>query len=396
MLTFLYGLIDLPFWGYVAVTFALVQLMLLGVTLYLHRDQSHGGLVLHPALRHFFRFWLWFSTGTVTREWVAVHRRHHAFADRPGDPHSPVVFGLERVLSRGYELYVDAATDPQLVANYGRGTPDDWLERNLYSRFPKLGISLYILCQLVLFGVPAITMLAVQLVAQPLLAAGVINGLGHALGYRSFEMPNAATNIVPWGVLIAGEELHNNHHAFPSSPRFAVQWWEIDIGWLWICFFRALGLASVNRLAPKPTILRERGALDAATVQALFTNRMHVLRDYRRRVIRPVFREIRKQECGASGALRTPYLLIRDPALLDERSHQELRELLARHENLRVVLSFRDRLVRLWNETSSSHARALLQLRELCRDADRSGIPALRQFVERVSSYAPTRDQPLA
>jgi stearoyl-CoA desaturase (delta-9 desaturase) len=300
------------------------------------------------------------------------------------------VFGLSRVLSRGYELYVDAATDPKFFAYYGRGTPDDWLERNLYSRFPKVGISLYILCQLVLFGVPAITMLAVQLVAQPLLAAGVINGLGHALGYRSFEMPNAATNIVPWGVLIAGEELHNNHHAFPSSPRFSVQRWEIDIGWLWICFFRAFGLASVNRLAPKPTILREHGPLTAATVQALFTNRMHVLRDYHRRVIRPVFRELKKQERGGSIALRTPYLLIRDPALLDERSHQELRELLARHDNLRVVLSFRDHLLRLWNETSSSHARALVQLRALCRDAERSGIPALRQFVERVSSYSST------
>jgi stearoyl-CoA desaturase (delta-9 desaturase) len=388
-LTSLYGLISLSFWGYVAVTFALVPLMLLGVTLYLHRDQSHGGLVLHPALRHFFRFWLWFSSGTVTRQWVAVHRRHHAFADRPGDPHSPIVFGLKRVLSRGYELYVDAATDPKILANYGRGTPDDWLERNLYSRFPKVGLSLYISCQLVLFGVPAITMLAVQLVAQPLLAAGFINGLGHALGYRSFEMPNAATNIVPWGVLIAGEELHNNHHAFPSSPRFSVQRWEMDMGWLWICVFRALGLASVNRLAPKPTILREHGPPDATTVQALFTNRMHVLRDYRRHVIRPVFRELRKQERAESGALRTPYLLIRDPALLDERSHQELRELLARHENLRVVFRFRDHLVRLWNETSCSHARALVQLRELCRDAERSGIPALRQFVERVSSYAP-------
>jgi stearoyl-CoA desaturase (Delta-9 desaturase) len=177
-LTSLYGLVGLlPLWAYVTITFCLVQLMLLGVTLYLHRDQSHGGLVLHPALRHFFRFWLWFSSGTVTREWVAVHRRHHVFADRPGDPHSPVVFGLQRVLSRGYELYADAATNPQIVANYGRGTPDDWLEQNLYNRFRKLGIALFILSQLILFGVPAITMLAVQLVAQPLLAAGVINGL---------------------------------------------------------------------------------------------------------------------------------------------------------------------------------------------------------------------------
>jgi stearoyl-CoA desaturase (delta-9 desaturase) len=385
---FLYGLISLPLWGYVVITFALVQLMLLGVTLYLHRDQSHGGLVLHPVLRHFFRFWLWFSSGTVTREWVAVHRRHHAFADRPGDPHSPVVFGLRRVLSRGYELYVDAATDPKILANYGRGTPDDWLERNLYSRFPKLGITLYILCQVLLFGVPAITMLAVQLVAQPLLAAGVINGLGHSLGYRSFEIPNAATNIVPWGVLIAGEELHNNHHAFPSSPRFAVQRWEIDIGWLWICLFRAFGLARVNHVASKPIHLREQGSIDAATARGMFIHRMHVLRDYRRQVIRPVFRELRQQTRGSTPRLRKPQLLIRHPALLDETSDRELHELLACHEELRIVVSFRDRMVRIWNETSSTHARALVQLRELCHDADTSGVPALRRFAKRIGSYA--------
>jgi stearoyl-CoA desaturase (delta-9 desaturase) len=395
MLASLYGLIGpLSLWSYIAITFVLVQLMLLGVTLYLHRDQSHGGLVLHPALRHFFRFWLWFSSGTVTREWVAVHRRHHAFADRRGDPHSPVVFGLDRVLWRGYELYVDAATNARIVENYGRGTPDDWLERRLYSRFPKLGIALFILCQVVLFGVPAITMLAVQLVAQPFLAAGVINGLGHALGYRSFEIPNAATNIVPWGVLIAGEELHNNHHAFPASPRFDVQRWEIDIGWLWICLFRALGLAEVGRLTPRPTILRERGPIDAATVRVLFTNRMHVLRDYRRQVMRPLFRELSKQDHGARRALRMPYLLIRDPTLSDERLHQDLLGLAARHEPLRVVLGFRDRLLRLWNGTSSSHASALRQLRELCLYGERSGIPVLQKFVERISSYAPARRRP--
>lgn len=383
-----YGLISLPWWGYVAITFALVQLMLLGVTLYLHRDQSHGGLVLHPLLRHFFRFWLWFSSGTVTREWVAVHRRHHVFADKPGDPHSPVVFGLKRVLSEGYELYVAAARDPQLLANYGRGTPDDWLEHNLYSRFPKVGISLFILCQLLLFGVPAITMLAVQLVAQPFLAAGIINGLGHALGYRSFEVPNAATNIVPWGLLIAGEELHNNHHAFPSSPRFAVQRWELDVGWLWICLFRALGLARVNHVARRPVRLRERGSIDGATVRGMFIHRMHVLRDYRRLVMRPVFRELAQQTREPTAALRRPHLLLRHPTLLDDASHRQMRELLARHEDLRIVVSFRDRMVRIWNETSSSHTRALMQLRELCREADASGVPALRRFASRIGSYA--------
>jgi stearoyl-CoA desaturase (delta-9 desaturase) len=386
----LYGLIRLPLWGYAVFTLAMVQLMFLGITLYLHRDQSHGGLVLHPALRHFFRFWLWFCSGTVTREWVAVHRRHHAFPDRPGDPHSPVVFGLKRVLLQGYELYVAAARDQKILANYGRGTPDDWLERNVYSRFPKVGISLFVVLQLVVFGVPAIAMLAVQLVAQPFFAGGVINGLGHYLGYRSFEMPTAATNIVPWGVLIAGEELHNNHHAFPYSPRFAVQPWEIDLGWLFICVFRALGLARVGRLAPTPNIVSNRAGIDAGTVRALSANRMHVLRDYRRRVIRPVFRAVTKQEPTAVLARRSPQLLVRDPWLLDERARQQLRELLERYEVLRTVVDFRDRLQQIWDETSASHGRALEQLRELCTQAEGSGILALRKFALRLRAYAPT------
>ncbi|MFZ0008115.1 MAG: fatty acid desaturase [Steroidobacteraceae bacterium] len=387
----LYGLIRLPLWGYIAVTFAMVQLMFLGITLYLHRDQSHGGLVLHPSLRHFFRFWLWFCSGTVTREWVAVHRRHHAFPDRPGDPHSPVVFGLKRVLLQGYELYVAAARDQRILANYGRGTPDDWLERNVYSRFPKVGISLFVVLQLVVFGVPAITMLAVQLVAQPFFAGGLINGLGHHLGYRSFEMPTAATNIVPWGVLIAGEELHNDHHAFPYSPRFAVQPWEIDLGWLVICVFGALGLARVGRLAPRPNLVSGRAGIDAGTVRALSTNRMHVLRDYRCRVIRPVFRAVTKQERTAVLARRSPQVLVRDPWLLDERSRQQLRELLERYEVLRTVIDFRDRLQQIWDETSASHGRALEQLRELCTQAEGSGILALRNFSLRLRAYAPTR-----
>jgi stearoyl-CoA desaturase (Delta-9 desaturase) len=385
----LHGAIRLPWWGYAAFTFAMVQLMFLGVTLYLHRDQSHGGLVLHPVLRHVFRFWLWFCSGTVTREWVAVHRRHHAYADRPGDPHSPVVFGLKRVVLQGYELYVAATRDPKILANYGRGTPDDWLERNLYSRFPKVGISLFVVLQLVLFGVPAITMLAVQLMAQPFFAGGVINGLGHRVGYRSFELPTAATNIVPWGVLIAGEELHNNHHAFPSSPRFAVQGWEIDMGWLFICVFRALGLARVASLAPRPNIVRGRAGIDADSVRVLFTNRLHVLRDYRRCVIRPVFRELTKQESTAVLALRSPRLLIRHPKLLDERSRQQARELLDRYEILRTVIEFRDRLQQIWDETSASHARALQQLRELCAQAESSSVLALRNFALRLRTYAP-------
>lgn len=384
----LYGLLELPVWGYFVVTFATIQLMFLGVTLYLHRDQSHGGLELHPVLRQLFRFWLWFSSGVVTREWVAVHRRHHAYADMDGDPHSPVIFGLRRVVFEGYELYSAAAADPLLLKYYGKGTPDDWLERNLYGRYSWLGIVLFSLTFLILFGIPAIVMVTVHLAAQPFFAGGVVNGLGHAVGYRSFEMPSTATNLVPWGVLLGGEELHNNHHAFPRSARFAVQPWEFDIGWLWVCVFRAFALAKVRYVAPQPRFERQRSELDADTVQALFRNRMHVLREYARRVVLPVCRELARREPRGSVPAVTPKLLIRHPTLLAEEARRVLRDLLERYEVLRRVVEYREGLQHLWNETSANQARAVAQLREWCARAEASGIRALRDFSLGLPAYA--------
>jgi stearoyl-CoA desaturase (Delta-9 desaturase) len=384
-----YGLVELPWWGYVLVTFATIETMFLGVTLYLHRDQSHGGLILHPALRHLFRFWLWFSSGAVTREWVAVHRKHHACADREGDPHSPVVFGLRRVLFEGFELYRAAGSDPDTIRNYGRGTPDDWLERRVYSRHTYLGIVMFVLAHLLLFGVPGIIMIAVHLSAQPFFAGGVINGLGHAVGYRSFEMPSTATNLVPWALLLGGEELHNNHHAFPRSARFAVQRWELDVGWLWIRIFSALGLARVRWVAPRPRLERRRRELDADTVRALFTNRMHVLRAYAQRVVLPVCRELRRREPQGSMPAGAPQLLIRHPALLAEEARRRLQGLLERYEVLRRVVEYREGLQQLWDNASANHAPA--QLREWCRRAEDSGIGALREFARALPAYAPAR-----
>ena len=386
-----YGLFELPFWGYVAVTFVTIQVMFLGVTLYLHRDQAHGGLQLHPVLRHIFRFWLWFSSGVVTKEWVAVHRRHHAYADLEGDPHSPVIFGLKRVVFEGYELYTAATRDPAILKHYGKGTPDDWLERNLYSRYSTLGIVLFSLTFLVLFGIPAIVMVVVHLAAQPFFAGGVVNGLGHAVGYRSFEMPSTATNLVPWGLLLGGEELHNNHHAFPRSARFAVQRWEFDIGWFCICVFRALGLARVRYVAPRPRLEPHRSELDADTVQALFRNRMHVLREYARRVVLPVCRELARREPRGSLPPMTPKLLIRHPTLLADEARRVLRDLLERYEVLRRVVEYREGLQHLWNETSANQSKAVAQLREWCARAEASGIRALRDFSLRLPAYALAR-----
>jgi stearoyl-CoA desaturase (delta-9 desaturase) len=382
-----YGLIELPVWGYVLVTFLTIQTMFLGVTLYLHRDQSHGGLILHPALRHVFRFWLWFSSAAITKQWVAVHRKHHAHADQQGDPHSPKIFGLKRVVFEGYELYAAAASDPETLRNYGRGTPDDWLERHVYAAHSYAGIAIFSALHLLLFGVPGIIMIAVHLSAQPFFAGGIINGLAHAVGYRSFEMPSTATNLMPWGLLLGGEELHNNHHAFPRSARFAVQRWELDIGWLFIRLFVALGLARVRWVAPRPHFAVRRRELDAETVKGLFVNRMHVLRAYSRRVVLPVCRELARRERGALPA-SAPKLLVRHPALLAEEARRRLRELTDKYEVLRRVLESRETLQQLWNEAAANQGRALTQLREWCTRAEESGIAALREFARTLPAYS--------
>ena len=263
---YLYGVLDLSFWGYVLAAFILVQITMMSVTLYLHRDQAHRAIDLHPALRHFFRFWIWSTSGMLTREWVAVHRKHHAFCETEDDPHSPQIYGLKKVLLEGAELYKAEAVVPDTLEKFGRGTPDDWLERNVYLRFPNAGIILTLLMNLLLFGVPGIIIFAVQMASMPVFAAGVINGLGHHSGYRNFECDDAATNVVPWGILIGGEELHNNHHAFPTSAKFSVRRWEFDIGWMYIRVLAFFGLASVRKVAPRPVVGRNRMAPSISTI----------------------------------------------------------------------------------------------------------------------------------
>ncbi|HKL62839.1 MAG TPA: fatty acid desaturase, partial [Woeseiaceae bacterium] len=272
LLNYAYGLLGLSFWGYVLAGFVMVQITMMAVTLYLHRDQAHRSLDLHPALRHFFRFWIWMTSGMLTREWVAVHRKHHAFCETEGDPHSPKIFGLKKVLLEGAELYREETDNEETITKYGRGCPDDWMERNVYTRFPYGGIILLIVLDLLLFGVPGIILIATSLVSMPLFAAGVINGVGHHSGYRNFECDDAATNIVPWGLLLGGEELHNNHHAFPTSAKFSVRAWEFDIGWMYITVFRSLGLAKVKKVAPKPVVAEPAENVDIETLRAVIVN----------------------------------------------------------------------------------------------------------------------------
>lgn len=386
-LDFLYGILNFSFWQYALAAFLMVQFTFMGVTLYLHRDATHRSLDLHPALRHVFRFWLWLSSGIVTKEWVAVHRKHHARCETPDDPHSPVVYGLKKVLLEGAELYQAAARNPETTEKFGRGTPDDWMERNVYLRHRNMGIVLMVLIDLLLFGIPGIIILAVQMLANPLMAAGVVNGLGHHTGYRNFECPDAARNIVPWGLLIAGEELHNNHHAFPSSAKFSIHRWEFDIGWLYIRVFQTLGLAKVIRVAPAPIRVPARKHIDIETLRAVIVNRMHVLRDYTRNVTLPVFRQ-ELQEASGKLSRRVKKLLVREPVLLDSSARTRLTEVLAANKQLHTVHEYRERLRILWSGSNMSNEKLLQHLKDWIAQAEASGIKVLQDFAASLRGYA--------
>lgn len=385
---YLYGVLNLSFAGYALAVLIMLQITMMAVTLYLHRDQAHRAIDLHPALRHFFRFWVWCTSAQLTREWVAVHRKHHAFCEVEGDPHSPVIFGIRKVLLEGAELYHDEKNKPETVEKYGRGTPDDWIERNIYVRFPNGGIVLLVLTCLLLFGVPGITVIALILGSMPVFAAGVINGLGHHTGYRNFETDDASTNIVPWGFFIGGEELHNNHHAFPTSAKFSVRKWEFDIGWMYISLMRSLRLVKVNRVAPHP-LLQATGerAVDLDNLRAIIVNRMHVLRDYTRHVTLPVFSKEKAIEAGNSALRRAKKLLVRQPMLLNEDARLRLKEILDHHATLQTVHVFRERLRVLWSGANISNEKLLEQLRQWCAEAEASGIKALEDFSARLRSY---------
>lgn len=386
---YLYGLLNLSFWGYCLATVAMVQVTMMAVTLYLHRDQAHRALDLHPALRHFFRFWIWCTSGMLTKEWVAVHRKHHAYCETPDDPHSPQIYGLKKVLLEGAELYRAEKGNKATLEKFGRGAPDDWIERNVYLRYPWGGIVLTVVVDLLLFGIPGITIIAIQMVSMPLFAAGVINGLGHHTGYRNFECDDAATNLLPWGVLVGGEELHNNHHAFPTSAKFSVRSWEFDIGWAYICILRALGLAKVKKVAPRPVLQKTpRPHVDLDNLRAVIVNRMHVLRDYTRQVTLPVLQRESAKVAGRDWALkRARKLLVRQPQLLDEHSRNRLGELLSDNAALQTVHEFRERLRKLWSGANVSNEKLVQQLKDWCAEAEASGIKVLEDFAMRLRSY---------
>ncbi len=384
------GLLNLPWWGLVLAALGLTHVTIVAVTVFLHRCQAHRALQLHPIASHFFRCWLWLTTGMVTREWAAIHRKHHAKCETVEDPHSPQIHGINRVLWGGVLLYVKESHNRETLERYGHGTPDDWIERNVYSRFTWHGIVLMGLADMVFFGViPGLVILAVQLAWIPFWAAGVMNGLGHWFGYRSWQTADASTNLIPWGILIGGEELHNNHHAYATSAKLSSKWYELDIGWFYIRLMERLGLAKVKKLAPTPRFSAAKTAIDYETLSAVITHRYDVLAKYAQSIKAAYREELRKHRARDARVLKSLKRWIqKDERSLPESRREQLVQTLAKHRALHTLYTMRKELTALWDRSSASSEQLVRQLQDWCQRAEASGIAPLQEFASRLRSYA--------
>ncbi|HET7364822.1 MAG TPA: fatty acid desaturase [Burkholderiales bacterium] len=385
------GWFDLPWWGLALVALATTHVTIAGVTIYLHRCQAHRALELHPIASHFFRFWLWLTTGQVTKEWAAIHRKHHAKVETADDPHSPQIYGINRVLWGGVFLYRTESHNQETLDRYGHGTPDDWIERNLYTPRSFIGVFFLLAFDLAAFGLlPGGLIWLVQMAWIPFWAAGVINGVGHYFGYRNYDVADASTNIVPWGILIGGEELHNNHHAFASSAKLSTKWYEFDIGWVYIRILSALGLATVKKVAPKPRFAEPR-AVDFDTLHAVIAYRYDVLSRYAKSVKQTYGHELARlrrwspRDAEVLGSLKRA--LLRGQAAAGAEAHK-LAEALKKSRALEITLAMRQELAALWERSTASKEQLLRQLQDWCRRAEASGVAPLVAFSERLRSYA--------
>ena len=386
------GFVVLPWWGYILVALLMTHITIAAVTIYLHRHSAHRALDLHPAVTHFFRLWLWLTTGMSTKAWTAIHRKHHAKCETEEDPHSPQVLTLKKVLLEGSELYRKEAANQDTLDKYGHGTPDDWMERNVYTRTDKGGVAIMLVADILLFGPLGLTIWAVQMLWIPVTAAGVINGVGHYYGYRTFQVEDASTNIVPWGILIGGEELHNNHHAYASSARLSNKWYEFDIGWFYIRVLETFGLAQVKKLAPQVKMEAGKSKCDLQTLQAVITHRYDVLARFTRSLrttCADELRRMREHKSGHTVDLQTMKRWLHlDAKLVPEQEKARLDEVLSTSKVLTTVYSMRQELAMLWQRSTANKEQLLSQLEDWCHRAEKSDIAPLRDFSRKLRCYA--------
>ena len=378
-----HGMWRLQWWQIVLVTLALTHVTMISVTVFLHRHQAHRALDLHPIASHFFRFWLWLTTGQVTKEWASIHRKHHAKCEQPEDPHSPHVHGIRTVLLQGYELYRAEAAKPETMARYGHGTPNDWLERKLYTRFSTMGVVSMLLIDVALFGVAGLAVWAVQMMWTPVMAAGIINGAAHYWGYRNFEAPDASTNISPWGIIIAGEELHNNHHTYPTSAKLSVKPYEFDIGWAYISVMQVVGLAKVKKRPPKAAFGAIRPVADEKTLEALIANRYELMAGYAkgmRQAARDEFEAMKARSADGAVIKAAMRWMHRDMEKVPASMAAALERARAASPVLDKMVTMREELRQMWLNTSVSREQLAKDLQAWCQRAEASGIAALQEF----------------
>jgi len=388
------GLLNLPWWGVSLVALIMVQITIASVTIYLHRCQAHRALDLHPAVAHVFRFWLWLTTGMVTKEWAAIHRKHHAKCETEDDPHSPRIHGINKILFTGVAMYVRESRNGETMTRYGHGTPDDWIERNLYTPLTKYGIMFMALIDVVLFGaLPGMIVFGVQAAWIPFWAAGVINGIGHFWGYRNFQTDDDSTNVVPWAVWIGGEELHNNHHAYPTSAKFSLRWYELDLGWLYIRGLSALGLAKVRKTAPKVKLDPSKWEIDAQTLQAVIMHRYDVMTNYAKSIKRAARMEIESLRAkGNDGTALTLKKMRKwlhlDDAVVPARHRETITQVVASSPALTTTLTMKQELARLWQRSTLTTEQLVAQLKDWCERAEKSNVEPLVNFSRRLRRYA--------
>jgi len=378
-----HGAWNLAWWQIILFTLAMTHITMISVTVFLHRHQAHRALDLHPIASHFFRFWLWLTTGQVTKEWASIHRKHHAKCEQAEDPHSPHVYGIKTVLLQGAELYRAESKNKETMARFGHGTPNDWIERNLYTRFSWQGVGLMMIVDLTLFGAAGLAVWAVQMAWTPIMAAGIINGAAHFWGYRNFEAPDASTNISPWGIIIAGEELHNNHHTYPTSAKLSVKPYEFDIGWMYISIMQSVGLAKVKKTPPKAAYGDIRPVADEKTLEALIANRYEIMAAYAagvRQAARDEFAAMKARSADAAVLKTAKRWMHRDQEKVPASAVTELAKAREASPVLDKMVTMREELRQLWLNTSVSRDQLTLELQGWCRRAEESGIAALRDF----------------
>lgn len=391
-----HGWSNASWWQMLVYTLVMTHITIVSVTLFLHRSQAHRSLDLHPVPAHFFRFWLWLTTGMVTKEWVAIHRKHHAKCETADDPHSPQTRGLDTVMWRGAELYRTESTNAETLQKFGHGTPNDWIERNLYSRFAWQGVGLMLVLDLLMFGGWGATIWAVQMLWIPFWAAGVVNGVGHYWGYRNFEAPDASTNLIPWGIVIGGEELHNNHHTYPTAAKFSVKPFEFDVGWMYINILKAVGWVTVKKVPPKLDwdhaqceSTRPSTPADEKTLEVLIANRYEVMARYARNIRLACQHEmtaLKARQADISMLKTAKRWLHRDVDKVPTGAKTQLSQVLVNHPMLHTMVSMREELRQLWLDTNLSREQLIANLQAWCHRAEDSGITALRDFSLRLRS----------